>query len=68
MGLIIILLIILLAAAISFYIVRQLALPPEVLRIALLVLGVIFLIAVIMVVLPLIGVNVPYYPRATLTP
>lgn len=68
MGIIIALLIILVAAAIAFYIVRQMPMDTQLRNIALLVLGLIFLIAIVMVVLPLIGINVPYYPRATLAP
>lgn len=56
---IIALLVILLAAVIAFYIVRAISLPADVARVAMLVLGVIFLIAVVVVVLPLIGVAIP---------
>lgn len=59
MNLIIILLVILLAAVISFYIIRELTLDPKVKQIAQLIVGIIFLIALIVTILPLIGVNIP---------
>lgn len=58
MNLIIVLLILLLAAVIAIYIVKQLPLDAGIKNIALLIVGVIFLIAVIAVILPLIGVNI----------
>lgn len=58
MNLIIVLLIILVAAVIAIYIVKQLPLEPGIQRIALLIVGLIFLIAVIITILPIIGVNV----------
>ena len=58
MNLIIVLLILLLAAVICVYIVKQLPLDPGIKNIALLIVGVIFLIAVIAVILPLVGVNI----------
>jgi len=59
MNLIIILLVILLAAVICIYIVNKLTLPADIKQIALIIVGVIFLIAVIAVILPLIGVQIP---------
>jgi len=59
MNLIIVLLIILLAAVISFYIIRVLPLPTDVKNIAMIVVGVIFLIALIVTILPLMGVHIP---------
>jgi hypothetical protein len=59
MNLIIVLLIILLAAVIAFYIIRVLPLPADVKNVAMIVVGVIFLIALIVTILPLIGVHIP---------
>lgn len=58
MNLIIVLLILLLAAVIAIYIVRQLPLDPSIKNIALLIVGIIFLVALIAVILPLVGINV----------
>lgn len=62
MNLIIILLVILVAAVIAIYIVKQLPLDPGIKNIALLIVGLIFLIAVIATILPLIGVNLGSVP------
>ena len=59
MNLIIVLLVILLAAVIAFYIIRELTLPQNIKNIAGLIVGVILLIALIVTLLPLIGVNIP---------
>src|SRR5262245_32593897 len=59
MNIIVALLIILLVAVIALYIVRQLPLDQAIKNVALLVVGIICLIAVLIQVLPLVGVAVP---------
>lgn len=61
MHIIIALLIILLVAVIALYIIRQLPLDPPIQKVALIVVGIICLIAVLLQVLPLVGVDVLRY-------
>lgn len=61
MHIIVALLIILLVAVVALYIIRELPLDPKIKNVAILIVGIICLIAVLMQVLPLVGVDVIHY-------